>query len=53
VNHEEKTALLPFECDGYQRSDALEKRRKLMEARAAYCGPSDASKIVQLANRKR
>jgi integrase len=37
----------------YRRSDALEKRRKLMEAWAAYCEPSDASNIVQLANRKR
>ena len=38
---------------GYRRSDALEKRRKLMEAWAAYCDPSDASNIVQLANRRR
>src|SRR6202171_5997153 len=37
----------------YRRGDALEKRRKLMEAWAAYCEPSDASNIVQLANRKR
>src|ERR1019366_2823741 len=37
----------------YRRSDALEKRRKLMEAWAAYCEPSDSSNIVQLANRKR
>jgi integrase len=36
----------------YRRSDALEKRRKLMEAWAAYCEPRNSSNIVQLANRK-
>lgn len=31
----------------YRRGDALDKRRKLMEAWAAYCSTSDTSKIVQ------
>jgi hypothetical protein len=35
----------------YRRSDALEKRRKLMEAWAAYC-ERPASNIVQIAKRK-
>jgi integrase len=37
----------------YRRSDALEKRRKLMEAWAMYCEPSNSNNIVQLADRKR
>jgi integrase len=37
----------------YRRSDALEKRRRLMDAWAAYCEPSNSNNIVQLANRKR
>jgi integrase len=37
----------------YRRSDALEKRRKLMEAWATYCEPSNSNNIVQLADRKR
>ena len=37
----------------YRRSDALEKRRKLMEAWAAYCEPRNSGNILQLANRKR
>ncbi len=32
----------------YRRSDALEKRQKLMEAWAAYCEPRHSGKIVQL-----
>jgi integrase len=32
----------------YRRSDALEKRRKLMEAWAAYCEPKAMSNIVRL-----
>lgn len=32
----------------YRRSDALDKRRKLMEAWAAYCEPSDLSNVVRL-----
>jgi integrase len=32
----------------YRRSDALEKRRKLMEAWAAYCEPKTAGNIVTL-----
>jgi integrase len=32
----------------YRRSDALEKRRKLMEAWAAYCGPKASSNLVQI-----
>jgi integrase len=33
----------------YRRSDALVKRRKLMEAWAAYCEPKAASNVVRLA----
>jgi integrase len=36
----------------YRRSDALEKRRKLMEAWAAYCEPKDAGNVVQIGKRK-
>ncbi len=36
----------------YRRSDALEKRRKLMEAWAAYCERSNSNNIVKLSNRK-
>ena len=32
----------------YHRSDALEKRRKLMEAWAAYCGTSPKTNVFQL-----
>ena len=32
----------------YRRSDALEKRRKLMEAWAAYCEPSSSDNVVQM-----
>jgi integrase len=32
----------------YRRSDALEKRRKLMEAWAAYCEPKASSNVVQI-----
>lgn len=32
----------------YRRSDALEKRRKLMEAWAAYCEPHQDGKVVRL-----
>jgi len=37
----------------YRRGDALEKRRKLMEAWASYCEQSNSNNIVQLTNRKR
>jgi hypothetical protein len=30
----------------YRRSDALEKRRKLMEAWAAYCEPKRSAEVV-------
>src|SRR6516164_1893928 len=33
---------------GYRRSDALEKRRKLMEAWAAYCEPKANSNVLHL-----
>jgi integrase len=36
----------------YRRSDALEKRRKLMEAWAAYCEPKASGNIVQINKRK-
>lgn len=32
----------------YRRSDALEKRRKLMEAWAAYCEPRKGGNVVQM-----
>ena len=32
----------------YRRSDALEKRRKLMEAWAAYCEPRTTGNVVPL-----
>jgi integrase len=32
----------------YRRSDALEKRRALMEAWAAYCEPKDTSNVIAL-----
>jgi hypothetical protein len=36
----------------YRRSDALEKRRKLMDAWAAYCEPKSSANIVQMRKRK-
>jgi hypothetical protein len=36
----------------YRRSDALEKRRKLMEAWAAYCEPKNDGNVVQIGKRK-
>jgi integrase len=36
----------------YRRSDALEKRRKLMEAWAAYCEPKGTGDVVQIGKRK-
>jgi integrase len=36
----------------YRRSDALEKRRKLMEAWAAFCEPKTAGNVVQIGKRK-
>jgi integrase len=35
----------------YRRSDALEKRRALMETWAAYCEPNRTAKILQLHGR--
>ena len=35
----------------YRRSDALEKRRKLMEAWAAYCEPRGATNVVAIRKR--
>jgi hypothetical protein len=32
----------------YRRSDALEKRRKLMDAWASYCEPQAAQNVVQI-----
>jgi len=37
----------------YRRSDALEKRRKLMEAWASYCEPKKAGNVVQIRGRVR
>jgi integrase len=34
----------------YRRSDALETRRKLMDAWSAYCEPKTSANIVQLRN---
>ena len=35
----------------YRRGDALEKRRKLMDAWAKFCEPKELSNVVQLATR--
>jgi integrase len=35
----------------YRRSDALEKRRKLMEAWASYCEPKNSGNVVQMGKR--
>jgi hypothetical protein len=37
----------------YRRSDAQEKRRKLMEAWAAYCEPKTSDNVVQMHRRDR
>jgi integrase len=36
----------------YRRSDALEKRRKLMDAWAAYCEPKTSANVVQMGKQK-
>ena len=36
----------------YRRSDALEKRRKLMGAWATYCEPRSVGNVVQLSQRR-
>src|SRR5258707_915872 len=36
----------------YRRSDALEKRRKLMDAWAVYCEPRNSGNIIRLRNRR-
>jgi integrase len=35
----------------YRRSDALEKRRKLMDAWSAYCEPKETANIVHMRKR--
>jgi len=35
----------------YRRSDALEKRRKLMEAWAAYCEPKGSGNVIHIRRR--
>jgi integrase len=37
----------------YRRSDALEKRRKLMEAWANYCEPKDTGNVIGIGKRRR
>jgi integrase len=37
----------------YRRGDALEKRRKLMDAWASYCEPKKVGNVVQIGNRNR
>lgn len=37
----------------YRRGDALEKRRKLMDAWASYCEPKKTGNVVQIGKRKR
>jgi hypothetical protein len=37
----------------YRRGDALEKRRKLMDAWSSYCEPKKAGNVVQIARRAR
>jgi hypothetical protein len=41
-----------FDEQAYRRSDALEKRRKLMEAWAAYCEPWASANVVQIRKQK-
>lgn len=36
----------------YRRSDALDKRRKLMDAWATYCEPKASGNVVQIGQRK-
>ena len=36
----------------YRRGDLFEKRRKLMDAWAAYCGKVEIGKLASLAHRK-
>jgi hypothetical protein len=36
----------------YRRSDALEKRRKLMDAWSAYCEPKTSANVVQMRKQK-
>jgi hypothetical protein len=43
----EQGDLIELIDGGYRRSDALEKRRKLMEAWGAYCEPKARSNVVQ------
>jgi hypothetical protein len=47
----EKRAIGDKAEQAYRRSDALEKRRKLMEAWAAYCEPRTGN-VVPLARAK-
>jgi hypothetical protein len=42
---------LTCRSEAYRRSDALENRRKLMEAWAAYCEPKNTSNVVPIRNR--
>jgi integrase len=37
----------------YRRSDALEKRRKLMEAWANYCEPKNTGNVIGIGKRRR
>jgi hypothetical protein len=44
-----ETALAPDKAEqAYRRSDALEKRRKLMEAWAVYCEPHKVENVLTL-----
>jgi integrase len=36
----------------YQRGDLFEKRRKMMDAWAAYCGPAAGAKVVPMPKKK-
>jgi hypothetical protein len=51
-----KTALAHVMGDkaeqAYRRSDALRKRRKLMEAWSAYCEPKTSENVVQMRKKK-
>ena len=40
------------EKQAYRRGDALEKPRKLMEARANYCEPKGLGNVVQIGKRR-
>ena len=52
--HTDQAAVQPFPgMVVYRRGAALDKRRKLMDARANYCELKNAGKIVEISKRRR